>query len=432
MSPAGTPRPRVHQVLATLGYGDAIGHEVLGIQRVLRGAGYESEIFVETADPRLEHMTLDYRDMVGAVGPSDLLIHHFSIGSRASRTAYALPGRMALVYHNITPPEYFIGVHKELVRLCFHGRRELRAYINRCELALGDSEYNRRELSDLGYPRTAVLPVVPDFSHLDAPPDRRLAALDDDWTNVLFVGRVIPNKKFEDVIRAFHAYRTRHNARSRLLLVGSYGGFEKYLAMLQGLVARLGTPDVHFLGHVTNEELTAVYNVADLFLCASEHEGFCVPIVEAFYKRVPVLAYASTAVPATMDGGGVLYDHKDPLEIARLMDVVLDDPRIQDAVLESQDASLHRLLARDFAGTLLRFVDQTLATPPREAPDVPWDFWPQFDQFDRFEELRQFRPALYRALPLDPRLAASDSRLDTTESSDASGELRIASREPRA
>jgi hypothetical protein len=112
--------------------------------------------------------------------------------------------------------------------------------------------------------------------------------------------------------------------------------------------------------------------------------------------------------------------------------VVLDDPRIQDAVLESQDASLHRLLARDFAGTLLRFVDQTLATPPREAPDVPWDFWPQFDQFDRFEELRQFRPALYRALPLDPRLAASDSRLDTTESSDASGELRIASREPRA
>ena len=108
----------------------------------------------------------------------------------------------------------------------------------------------------------------------------------------MFVGRVIPNKKFEDVIRAFHVYRTRHNPRSRLLLVGSYSGFERYLAMLQGLVARLGTPDVHFLGHVSNEELTALYDVADLFLCASEHEGFCVPIIEAFYKRVPVLAYA--------------------------------------------------------------------------------------------------------------------------------------------
>jgi glycosyltransferase involved in cell wall biosynthesis len=407
MNAAHTPRARVHQVLATLGYGDAIGHEVLGIQRVLRAAGYESEIFTETADPRLEAQTIDYRDMVGAVGPSDVLIHHFSIGSRASRTAYALPGRMILVYHNITPPSYFIGVHKELVKLCFHGRRELMAYIPRCELALGDSEYNRRELHELGYPRTAVLPVVPDFSHLDAPPDRRLAELDDDWTNVMFVGRVIPNKKFEDVIRAFHAYRTRHNLRSRLLLVGSYSGFENYLAMLQALIARLGTPDVHFLGHVSNEELTALYDVADLFLCASEHEGFCVPIIEAFYKRVPVLAYAATAVPATMDGGGVLYDTKDPLEIARLMDAVLDDSHVEAAVLQSQDAALQRLLARDFGGTLLRFVEQTLATPPRRAPDVPFDFWPQFEQFDRLEELRQFRPAVYRALPLAPGVSGS-------------------------
>ena len=127
---AGT-RPGVHQVLATLGYGDAIGHEVLGIQRALEAAGYSSSIFVETADPRLEDLTLDYRDMVGRITPEDVLIHHFSIGSRASRTAYALPGRMALVYHNITPPEYFIGVHKDLVKLCFRGRRELTAYIDR-------------------------------------------------------------------------------------------------------------------------------------------------------------------------------------------------------------------------------------------------------------------------------------------------------------
>ena len=138
-----TRTPRVHQVLATLGYGDAIGHEVLGIQRALRSAGYESSIYVETADPRLEDLTLDYRDMVGAVTVEDVLIHHFSIGSRASRTAYALPGRMMLVYHNITPPEYFIGVHKDLVKLCFRGRRELTAYIARCDIALGDSEYNR-------------------------------------------------------------------------------------------------------------------------------------------------------------------------------------------------------------------------------------------------------------------------------------------------
>jgi glycosyltransferase involved in cell wall biosynthesis len=398
-----TRRARVHQVLATLGYGDAIGHEVLGIQRVLRGAGFDSEIFVESADPRLEPLTVDYRHMLDAIGPDDILVHHFSIGSRASRVAYAMPGRMMLVYHNITPPEYFIGVHDALVKLCYRGRRELTAYVNRCALAVGDSEYNRVELSELGFPCTDVLPVVPGFAHLDVPPDRAVAgSFDDEWTNVLFVGRVIPNKRFEDVIRAFHAYKTRHNPRSRLLLVGSYSSFETYLAMLQDLIARLGTPDVQFTGHVTNEELTAFYDVADLFLCASAHEGFCVPLIESFYKRVPVLAYAATAVPATMDGGGILYDTQDPNEIARVMAAVLDDRSVEEAVLASQDAALDRLRARDFGGTLLRFVDRLLARPPQPAPEVTWDFWAQFDQAERLEELRQFRPAVYKALPEAP------------------------------
>jgi L-malate glycosyltransferase len=422
---------KVHQVLATLGYGDAIGHEVLGIQRVLRAAGYESEIFVETADTRLEHLTIDYRDMVGAVGPEDILIHHFSIGSRASRTAYALPGRMMLVYHNITPPEYFVGVHRDLVKLCFRGRRELTAYIDRCDLAVGDSEYNRQELEALGFPRTGVLPVVPDFTHLDGAPNPMLAAdFDDEWTNVMFVGRVIPNKKFDTLVRAFHVYRTRHNPRSRLLLVGSYSGFERYLAMIQELIARLGTPDVHFLGHVSNEELAALYDVADLFLCASAHEGFCVPIIEAFHKRIPVLAYASTAVPATMDGGGVLYDTTDPFEIARLMEAVLDDQDLEDAVVRSQDAALERLRQKDFGATLLRWVDQVKGRPARNAPEVAWDFWAQFEQFERLEELRQFRPALFQALPAEPGLGSAEPQ-SGPHSSTKVAELRTSNLEPR-
>jgi hypothetical protein len=181
--------PRVHQILATLGYGDAIGNEVLGINRVLRSAGYTSEIIVETADPRLEDLTVDYRDMVGEVSEGDLLIHHFSLGSRASRTAFALPARMMLVYHNITPPEYFLGVHEQLVRQCYHGRRELLPYRSRCDLALGDSEFNRAELEQLGFPRTAVLPVVPDFTHLTSRGHANPVRLRRRLTNILFVGR---------------------------------------------------------------------------------------------------------------------------------------------------------------------------------------------------------------------------------------------------
>jgi hypothetical protein len=134
-----------------------------------------------------------------------------------------------------------------------------------------------------------------------------------------------------------------------------------------------------------------------------------VPLIESFYKGVPVLAFSATAVPATMDGGGVLYGTKDPFEVSRLMAAVLEHPDLEEAVLASQEEALARLRRKDFAGTLLRFVDRLIALGPRQAPEVPWDFWPQFDQAERLEELRQFRPALYRALPKDPASGMRDA-----------------------
>jgi hypothetical protein len=136
-----------------------------------------------------------------------------------------------------------------------------------------------------------------------------------------------------------------------------------------------------------------------------------------------------------MDGGGVLYDTTDPLEIARLMEAVLDNPELEEAVLQSQDAALGRLQARDFAGTLLRFVDGVIAGPPRPAPAVAWDFWAQFAQFDRFEELRQFRPALFQALPVSG-VGARDSGLeaggDSRTGASPNDDPRAATREARA
>jgi glycosyltransferase involved in cell wall biosynthesis len=396
-----TNRPTaIHQVLATLAYGDAIGHEVLGIQRVLRRAGYASEIFVETADRMLEPLTYDYRELVDASHPDNLLLHHFSIGSKASRTAFAVPDRMALIYHNITPPEYFATIHRRLARQCFRGRREILAYIARCDLAMGDSEFNRQDLERFGFARTAVLPVVPDFSHLEGPPNRFVAGrYDDEWTNIVFVGRVISNKKIEDLIRFFHAYHSIYNPRSRLLIVGAFSMFERYMAMLYHLIDELGLGHVHFAGHVSDEELVGYYDVADLFLCASEHEGFCVPLVEAFHEEVPVLAYAATAIPATMDGAGVLFTEKDPELVAAQMDALVSSPRLRDAVVDGQLAAVERLQAKDFDGTLLGLVDRILSAPRAPRPHVTADFWQQFDLAEDLEEQRLDRPSLYKALP---------------------------------
>jgi glycosyltransferase involved in cell wall biosynthesis len=184
--------------------------------------------------------------------------------------------------------------------------------------------------------------------------------------------------------------------------VGSYGGFEKYLANLHQLCARLGVTNVHFTGHVTDAELTAYYEVGDLFLCASAHEGFCVPIVESFHKQIPVVAYAATAVPATMDGAGVLYSTEEPLEVAALVDTVLDDQALYDSILAKQNQALARLRAQDFEGTLLTFVRQVLSAPRKPAPQVAWDFWDQFRLAEELFELQQYRPAIFRGLPESP------------------------------
>ena len=392
--------PAVHQVLATLGYGDAIGNEVLGIQRVLRRAGYASEVFVETADRRLEHLTVDYRELPEESHPDNVLIHHFSIGSRASRIAYALPDRMVLVYHNITPPEYFVDVHPLLTQQCFLGRRELGFYSSRCDLALGDSEYNRLELVAAGFPRTDVLPVVPDFSHLAGPANYTHArAFDDDWVNLVFVGRTIPNKRIEDVIRWFHWYKRWHNPRCRLLLVGSHAGFERYIAMLHQFIARIGATDIYFQGHVTNEELVAYYELADVFVCASEHEGFCVPLIEAFHMGIPVIAFAAAAVPATMDGGGILVHDKNPAEVAALIDTLVANDAFSDQVVRTQDEALARLEARDFGGMVLRFVDTVSSQPHLPRPVTDLDFWEQVKVADELEDVRSHRPAAFQALP---------------------------------
>ena len=375
----------VHQVLAKLSGGDAIGNETLGIQRVLRRAGYDSDIFVQMADPDLETLTRPYYELEGVSHPDNLLIHHFSLGSKASRTAYALPDRMMLVYHNITPPEYLVNFYPALAGYCFFGRRELSAYANRCVIALGDSEYNRRELDAIGFQRTDVLPVVADFSHIDLTPSPAVVQmLDDEWTNVLFVGRMAPNKKIEDVIRFFHEYQTRFNRRSRLLLVGSHEGFERYIVALRGLLDDLRQRNVVLTGAVPNNELTAFYETADMFLCASEHEGFCVPLIEAFHKDVPVVAYAAAAVPSTMDGGGVLYDTKDPIRVAALMDTVLSNPALQDVIVQGQRDALQRLRAKDFSRMLLEYVEQALTLQRPAAVPLARDFRAQFER-DKIE-----------------------------------------------
>jgi glycosyltransferase involved in cell wall biosynthesis len=345
---------QVHQLLAALSYGDAIGNEALAIQQHLRGAGYASDIFAERVHPRMAHLARPLWHYPQVSAPDTVCIYHFSIGSAAGRLIFHAPDRLVAIYHNITPAEHFLGFHRHLAGLCYHGRRELAAFAPRTELALGDSEFNRRELEAAGFARTGVLPIVLDLERYDAaasPVVRRLYG--DGRTNLLFVGRIIPNKRIEDLIRAFAVYQRWLDPRSRLLLVGDYRGHERYFDRLREMARGLRLDEVVFTGHVDDEELRAYYRASQLFLCLSDHEGFCVPLLEAMRFGLPVVAYDAGAVAETLRGGGVLLERKQPELVAELVHQVLHDPALRRAVLATQKRVLDELRATDF-GALLR------------------------------------------------------------------------------
>jgi glycosyltransferase involved in cell wall biosynthesis len=353
MSRSG-PSRRVHQLLAALSYGDAISNEALAIQAHLRSAGFESDIFAEKVHPRMAHLARPLWDYRRESSPETVCLFHFSIGSAAGRLAFHSSDRLVAIYHNITPARFFLGFHPPLAGLCHHGRRELGAFASRTELGLGDSDYNRRELEAAGFRRTAVLPIVLDLSRYDRPPSPVVRRLyDDARTNILFVGRIIPNKRIEDLVRVFAAYQRWVEPRSRLLLVGDHRGFERYFDRLQELVSELRVDEVVFTGQVDDDDLYAYYRLADLFLCLSEHEGFCVPLQEAMHFGVPVVAFDAGAVRETLRGGGVLLTDKRPVEVAALLGRLRTDGTLRRAVLTSQERAVSEIRTIDFGAILL-------------------------------------------------------------------------------
>ena len=349
----------IHQFATSLSYGDAISDEMLEIQSVLQERGYRSEIFVKLYDPRSAGHVRDYREYKKYSAPDNVVIFHFSIGSPVSKLFFRVPDRKMMIYHNITPHEYFVDAHRILARECYKGRLEINLFVDKVDLAVGDSEFNRRELQAVGYKATGVLPILMNFSKFDRPGDPVTRSLfDNGKTTLLFVGRLIPNKKFEDIIKTYYLYKKYFNPDSQLILAGDYRGLERYFSSLQELVARLNLMDVHFSGHIDFAELLAFYQAAHVFLSMSEHEGFGVPLLEAFYMNIPVIAYAAGAVEETMNGGGVILRHKDVLRTAALIDRIQRDQALRKTIIDGQLKALQKYSLEYVSRILLEHVQK--------------------------------------------------------------------------
>lgn len=347
----------VHQFAATLSFGDAISDEMIEIQRTLREYGYKSDIFIKYYDPRVAEYIRDFREYEKISSKKNTVIFHFSIGSPVSKLFYRIPDKKIMIYHNITPYHYFIDYHRILTKECFKGRLELKRFSDKVDLALGDSEFNRIELEESSYRKTGILPLLLDLSKFDKRGDPVISRIfDNGKKTILFVGRVIPNKKFEDVIKTFFFYKKYFNPESQLILAGDYRSMERYYFGLTDLVARLDLKDVYFTGRLEFAELLAYFNLAHIYLSMSEHEGFGVPLIEAFYKRIPVIAYAAGAVEETLNGGGIIIRHKEFPKIAALIDRIDHDPALREHVISSQMDALKKYKRENVSKILIEHI----------------------------------------------------------------------------
>jgi glycosyltransferase involved in cell wall biosynthesis len=345
----------LHQLVAGFSRGDAISNEAMVMRALFREWGFDSRIYCEHRRilPELRAEAFDLDELKQNCQPEDVVLLHLSIGSQANDVFRDLSAKKALLYHNITPPDYYQLVQPSTAVDLARGRKQAAGLAGVATVNLADSAFNAGELAAWGYPPSAVFPLMLDFNKLGGTPDRSvMRQFGDGKVNVLFVGRCAPNKKIEDVISAFAYFQKGVEPHSRLILAGSHAGTERYHRLLITMARDLKLESVVFTGAIPQSQLNACYRSAHVFLCMSEHEGFCIPLVESLVHRVPVLAYAACAVPETLGGAGVLFHEKRFEPIAEMMGRIARDPALRAVLLAGQDKRMLQLKTRDLASEL--------------------------------------------------------------------------------
>jgi glycosyltransferase involved in cell wall biosynthesis len=334
--PRETRFKQIHQLLPNLAYGDAISNHALAIRDHLRNCGYKSDIFVRYVDEQVAHEAIVFQPK--RINPQAGLIYHHSIGSELTEYAIAHPSAKCLIYHNITPAEFFLPYRPEFAKLLEKGRSELKQLAQHFPLSVGDSAYNAAELAASGFHQPGVLPIAVDPKKWDMPADETLMQkLQDGKTNLLFVGRLAPNKRQEHLLEAFAHYLTM-DQEARLILAGYGDASDPYYRHLISRIQKWDlTNHVMLTGQVNNVQLLAFYRTAHLLWSMSEHEGFCVPLVEAMWFDIPVLAYKSSAVPETLGEAGVMFTSKEDLVmVAALAKIIARDESWRSKVIKIQ------------------------------------------------------------------------------------------------
>jgi glycosyltransferase involved in cell wall biosynthesis len=336
----------VHQFHPGLAPGDAVSDHIFAVRRYARTWGHRAETYAVDVEPGTEGGVLPYRRLFRTAKDGELLVLHLSQGHEVFDQVSKLPGRRVLVYHNVTPPAFLEGIDPQMAAHARLGLRQLETLASRVELAIGVSEFNRKDLETAGFTNTAHVPILIDWAAHETPPDSAVLAR---WsgvrTKLLFVGRIAPSKRQDDLIRMLAYYRRCIDPEAHLMLVGSYRDQPQYYAALCALRSALDLDGVvHFTGSVSLAARIAYYHTAACFVSVSEHEGFGVPFLEAMRFRVPVVAYDAAAVGETVADAGLLLYRRDLAEVAEACALAIERADLRQRLVQ---AGLRRV--SDFA-----------------------------------------------------------------------------------
>jgi L-malate glycosyltransferase len=333
----------VNQWVPAAHKGDAIGDSARRVRGLLREMGHQSDLYAMTIDDDLRGDVIPWTDTGARRG--DMTIFHFALVSPMTSEFAKLDSGRVLQYHNVTPAHFFAGYDAAIYRLAMLGREDLKSLVGHTDVALGDSEYNRQELESLGFTNTGVFPIAVDTGRITAAPRRpalEKILAEEGWLNFLFVGRIAPNKKIEDHIKLAEHYKRYVDEQYRFIFVGKTDATPMYYAAIRAMLERYRMPQGRFIftGPVPDVDLATYYRSASVYISLSEHEGFCVPLLEAMAADVPVLAYGTTAVPDTLGGAGVQFAPKDLEYAAELLGELAYNDTLRQQVIAGQRARL--------------------------------------------------------------------------------------------
>lgn len=343
-------RPTLHQLVHTLSYGDAISTEVLALQQAIQALGYNSEIYALHEHPNYRGRTRSVESL--SQSKDTHLILHYSLGSSLN-DIYAnwTDGGRILVYHNITPAHWYREINTRVSDDILRGVKELPVLCELSDQIWADSAFNARELGEYGQFDVEVLDLLVSDSRWNIARDERIysAVKGSRGCQVLHVGRLAPNKCLEDVIKIFYFLVRYADPDSRLRLVGIDTDTEMYAFALRDLADRLGIGgSVEFTGALSDSEVRALYESSDVYLCMSEHEGFCLPLIESMHFGLPVVAFSAAAVPETLGDAGILVCDKRHAEVAKAVDLLSRDNDLRQRLVEKGKKRVERYSPQEF------------------------------------------------------------------------------------